>query len=281
MPSHSEKQRKFMGAELSREREGKKTQTGMNEEQLSHFASKPIVKETQEDKDAGWKETISLLQDSPFKHQTIGEFNANKTVVKSLSSRINSLTDKVKTTHNNYQMDQIKHDEKARTNIIALRNRFSKETEIDKSTERQLWAAQNDNFHQSVGQPENNKWIPHKPITPMKKQKGDKSMSKIEKKKGSFRSPDEGRSQQERHSEGKDRSIEQPSSMRDILGGPSPERRKIMEEYLKRHPQGQQFDAHGHQHPTGEKWNKLDWGRPQYKSLVKSINDFVEKQEQK
>ncbi len=40
MPAQSEKQRKFMGAELQRKREGKKTETGMSEKQLEDFASK-------------------------------------------------------------------------------------------------------------------------------------------------------------------------------------------------------------------------------------------------
>jgi hypothetical protein len=40
MPARSEKQRRFMGAELERKREGKKTKTGMSEEQLEDFASK-------------------------------------------------------------------------------------------------------------------------------------------------------------------------------------------------------------------------------------------------
>lgn len=40
MPARSEKQRRFMGAELERKREGKKTRTGMTEEQLEDFASK-------------------------------------------------------------------------------------------------------------------------------------------------------------------------------------------------------------------------------------------------
>ena len=40
MPAKSEKQRRFMGAELGRLREGKKTETGMSEEQLSDYASK-------------------------------------------------------------------------------------------------------------------------------------------------------------------------------------------------------------------------------------------------
>ena len=40
MPAKTEKQRKFMGAELSRKRAGKKTQTGMSEKQLEEMASK-------------------------------------------------------------------------------------------------------------------------------------------------------------------------------------------------------------------------------------------------
>ena len=40
MPSKSEKQRRFMGAELSRLRSGEKTETGMSEEQLSDYAAK-------------------------------------------------------------------------------------------------------------------------------------------------------------------------------------------------------------------------------------------------
>lgn len=40
MPAKSEKQRKFMGAELQRKREGKKTRTGMSEKELEDFASK-------------------------------------------------------------------------------------------------------------------------------------------------------------------------------------------------------------------------------------------------
>jgi len=38
MPSETERQRRFMGAELARERAGKKTRTGMSETQLSEFA---------------------------------------------------------------------------------------------------------------------------------------------------------------------------------------------------------------------------------------------------
>lgn len=40
MPAKSAKQRRFMGAELGRLREGKETETGMSEEQLSDYASK-------------------------------------------------------------------------------------------------------------------------------------------------------------------------------------------------------------------------------------------------
>jgi hypothetical protein len=40
MPAKTEKQRKFMGAELQRKREGKKTQTGMSEKKLEDMASK-------------------------------------------------------------------------------------------------------------------------------------------------------------------------------------------------------------------------------------------------
>lgn len=41
MPAYTEKQRRFMGAELARKRAGKHTQTGMSESQLRDFASKP------------------------------------------------------------------------------------------------------------------------------------------------------------------------------------------------------------------------------------------------
>jgi hypothetical protein len=40
MPAVSEKQRRFMGAELARERAGQETKTHMSESQLSEFASK-------------------------------------------------------------------------------------------------------------------------------------------------------------------------------------------------------------------------------------------------
>jgi len=42
MPAISEKQRRFMGAELARKRAGKKTRTGMSEGKLSEFASKSM-----------------------------------------------------------------------------------------------------------------------------------------------------------------------------------------------------------------------------------------------
>jgi len=40
MPARTEKQRKFMGAELQRKREGKKTRTDMSEKELEKYASK-------------------------------------------------------------------------------------------------------------------------------------------------------------------------------------------------------------------------------------------------
>lgn len=39
MPSVSEKQRRFAGAELARKRAGKKTRTGMSESQLKEYAT--------------------------------------------------------------------------------------------------------------------------------------------------------------------------------------------------------------------------------------------------
>lgn len=38
-PAYTEKQRRFMGAELGRKRRGKKTRTGMSARQLREFAS--------------------------------------------------------------------------------------------------------------------------------------------------------------------------------------------------------------------------------------------------
>ena len=46
MPARTEKQRRFMGAELERKREGKKTQTGMSERELEKMASKPKSKKS-------------------------------------------------------------------------------------------------------------------------------------------------------------------------------------------------------------------------------------------
>ena len=40
MPASTERQRRFMGAELARARAGKATKTGMSENQLRHFAMK-------------------------------------------------------------------------------------------------------------------------------------------------------------------------------------------------------------------------------------------------
>ncbi len=41
MPAKSEKQRKFMGADLARKRAGKRTKTGMSEKSLRDYARKP------------------------------------------------------------------------------------------------------------------------------------------------------------------------------------------------------------------------------------------------
>lgn len=50
MPSYTERQRRFMGAELARKRAGKSTETGMSETQLREFASKPIRKSSRKRK---------------------------------------------------------------------------------------------------------------------------------------------------------------------------------------------------------------------------------------
>ena len=41
MPAKTTKQQRFMGAELSRKRAGKKTKTGMSEKTLEEYASAP------------------------------------------------------------------------------------------------------------------------------------------------------------------------------------------------------------------------------------------------
>ena len=41
MPAKTERQRKFMGAELTRKRRGKKTRTGMTVKQLREYVHKP------------------------------------------------------------------------------------------------------------------------------------------------------------------------------------------------------------------------------------------------
>ena len=41
MPSYTERQRRFMGAEYARKKAGKRTKTEMSESQLREFASKP------------------------------------------------------------------------------------------------------------------------------------------------------------------------------------------------------------------------------------------------
>jgi hypothetical protein len=47
-PAASRKQQRFFGAELAREREGKKTQTGLSEGKLEEMASKPKGKKLPE-----------------------------------------------------------------------------------------------------------------------------------------------------------------------------------------------------------------------------------------
>ena len=47
MPSKSEKQRRFMGAELSRRRSGERTETDMSEKQLGDYASKDEEEEVE------------------------------------------------------------------------------------------------------------------------------------------------------------------------------------------------------------------------------------------
>ncbi len=42
MPATSEKQRRFMGAELARKRAGQQTTTGMSEKQLTDFAKSTL-----------------------------------------------------------------------------------------------------------------------------------------------------------------------------------------------------------------------------------------------
>jgi hypothetical protein len=46
VPASSEKQRRFMGAELARKRAGERTRTGMSETQLKHYAAKRKKKRT-------------------------------------------------------------------------------------------------------------------------------------------------------------------------------------------------------------------------------------------
>jgi hypothetical protein len=44
MPSYTERQRRFMGAEYGRKKKGQQTATGMSESQLRDFARKPLAK---------------------------------------------------------------------------------------------------------------------------------------------------------------------------------------------------------------------------------------------
>lgn len=44
MPATSDRQRRFMGAELGRLRSGRRSRTGMSEKKLRDFARKPLKK---------------------------------------------------------------------------------------------------------------------------------------------------------------------------------------------------------------------------------------------
>jgi hypothetical protein len=46
MPAKTEKQRRFMGAELARKRSGKKTRTGMSEKQIEDYAARDSKKKS-------------------------------------------------------------------------------------------------------------------------------------------------------------------------------------------------------------------------------------------
>lgn len=46
MPSKTERQRKFLAADLERKREGRPTKTGMSERQLKDFARKPVKRKS-------------------------------------------------------------------------------------------------------------------------------------------------------------------------------------------------------------------------------------------
>lgn len=52
MPAVSERQRRFMGAELGRARAGKATKTKMSESQLADYARKPMGRESAGEKRA-------------------------------------------------------------------------------------------------------------------------------------------------------------------------------------------------------------------------------------
>lgn len=64
MPAKTEKQRKFMGAELARKREGRKTKTGMSEKKLEEFASKGKTKGPKGRDLAGTRPVAGVIDDS-------------------------------------------------------------------------------------------------------------------------------------------------------------------------------------------------------------------------
>ena len=215
MPSHSEKQRKFMGAELSRLREGEKTMTGMNEEQLNDFASKPIINKAE---DPGYY---------PVPNKVPKEFEG-------------AFGRGVPTDWKKVGLGRVKRS--------SEKGNLEAREELNRRLKKSL-----DSF--------------------------------IQKKHGAFRSRDEGTPVERELEERAGKIAAEKLAREDVgktdwdkfLGGPSPEHRAQMEAHLKNHPKEHQFDEHGHQHPTGEPWQKLNWHSK--KSLAKSINDFIKQYE--
>ena len=299
MPSKSEKQRRFMGAELSREREGKKTKTGMNDEQLSEFASKPIEKSLIERIDL-FIAKAPMTPEQQAKMQRIQDRahhrgnDRMKARSKGLVKAMDDFIDKSKDKEIRHPLWEIAGEILGGAAGIGLgqviggpvgaavgalagehlgegmaeyiRSRIHKEYSFvcksmygteDNLSQEQMESA----FIKALDSISNDSTI-------MK--------SKIEKKRGSYHDPNEGRSEQERHAESGGH-IEPDSSMRSLLGGPSPERRAQMDEYIKKHPQGKQLDAQGHNKHFDPTWGTPVWHG--HKKLIKEIDNFIEKQE--
>lgn len=83
MPASSERQRRFMGAELARKRAGMATRTGMSESQLKEFATMKHSKHGKKMKSAGsmtkgcWGDIGVCRQEEAVK---VGGFKAGGTV---------------------------------------------------------------------------------------------------------------------------------------------------------------------------------------------------------